>query len=247
MDMSRRQGGLVSVDGSRGHAGHVVILAAVLVALALVKPWGDGSPPASTPVLAPDHGRTRDTAVASPVSGVPETPTSTAGADSGPIVPLGPDEISCLHGLELVSLVRLADWNVREWLPIQRSAATGPLDPRLEFAALDGGPVRALGLCNELGAGDQARLARPRILSGWRLTPKSASGTTPIALKELASESSTGSAAVLARVYRPTAASKAGVWPAGRYVFLVAMTEEPANPDTMWIGVEVGPTLTASR
>jgi hypothetical protein len=236
MDASRRQSGLVSVDGSPRDAARVIAVAAILIAVAVVKPWG-GSPP------GPD--RAPAVVAASPRADTPSNPAHAPPPDPS----LGPDEIACLHGLELVSLVRLGDWNVREWLPIARTQATGPQDPRLTFAVLDGGPVRALGVCNEYGNPNdgpgQATSSHPVVVGAWRLSTKPQAAA--IDLVELKPKDGRQADARLPHLYQPIAAERTRIWHAGRYALEIAMSYPPGPGDTMWVGLEVVDTKLASR
>jgi hypothetical protein len=238
MDASRRQFGLVNVGGSPRGAGRVIIAAVILIALALIKPWGAQAPGQGRTVVNPDGP---EAAAAASPSQHPALPNPS----------LGPDEIACLHGLEIVSLVRLSAWNIREWLPIVPTEASGPDDPRMTFAALDGGPVRAIGVCNEGGDMDvgsgQAIAGHPAVVGAW-LVSKHSRAPTAIRLTELKPLShGVRTEDRLAHLYRPLKGYQQGTWPVGRYVLEVAVTDTPSEVDRLWVGVEVGDVALASR
>jgi len=223
MDASRRQTGLVNVGGSRDDVGRLVVLVVVLVVAAIIKPWGAGpaEPPARNSAFA-----------ASP--GSPEPPPS-------PVLPdpsLGPDQIACLHGLELVSLIHLGTFNVREWLPITRTGATGPDDPGLGFARVEGGTVRAVGVCNEEGqAADDTDARHPVIASAWRLAGSGSSPAKSINLIELKPD--TGAPPeLLPHIYQPIERQWSRTWRPGRYALEVVLGDGTAR-ETVWIGVDV--------
>ena len=226
MDASRRQTGLVSVGGSHPDVARLIALVGILMVAAIIKPWGAG--PTGPPI--------RNMAVAETASGSPGSPKpSTVIPDPS----LGPDEIACLHGLELVSLIHLGTFNVREWLPITRAAATGPDDPDLGFARIEGGTVRAVGVCNEEGqAAADADGRHPVIASAWRLAADGSSPAKAINLIELKPDDRALSE-LLPHIYQPIERGSSRTWPRGRYALEVILTESSGSRDTLWLGIDV--------
>jgi hypothetical protein len=230
MDASRRQAGLVSVgaspgDGARRDVGRLVVLIVVLLIVAIVKPWG-----AEPPGLSGRNGSTAQSASSAPPS-----------PGSSPVLPgpsLGPDQISCLYGLEVVSLVHLGTFSVREWLPMKRTDATGPNDPDLAFARLEGGTVRALGVCNEEGQAADASAARyPVVASAWRLGANPSTPARPLNLIELKPDVG-APPGLLPHIYQPIERQWTRTWRPGRYAIEVVVGDE-AGPETIWIGLDV--------
>jgi hypothetical protein len=226
MDASRRQAGLVSVggspgDGARRDVGRLVVLIFVLLIVAIVKPWG-----AEPPGLSGGDGSTAQTASSPGPSPVLPDPS------------LGPDQITCLYGLEVVSLVHLGTFSVREWLPVPRTDATGPNDPDLAFARLEGGTVRALGVCNEEGQGADASAARhPVVASAWRLSANPSAPARPLNLIELKPDVGAPSG-LLPHIYKPIERQWTRTWQQGRYAIEVVVGDD-AGPETIWIGLDV--------
>src|SRR5919197_521327 len=225
MDASRRQTGLVSVGGSHPDVARLLALGGIHIIGAIIKPWGAG--PTGPPI--------RNMAVAETASGSPGSPKpSTVIPDPS----LGPDEIACLHGLELVSLIHLGTFNVREWLPITRTAATGPDDPDLGFARIEGGTVRAVGVCNEEGqAADDTDARHPVIASAWRMAADRSSGAKAINLIELKPDIG-APPELLPHIYQPIERQWSRTWLPGRYALEVLLGDGSAR-ETVWIGIDV--------
>jgi hypothetical protein len=219
MDASRRQGGLVSVGGPHPEIGRLVAVILVLVLAAILKPWG-AEPNTDRDGTAVTRASSSPTPVATPVLPDPS---------------LGPNQIACLHGLELVSLIHLGTWNVREWLPIDRTEVTDPDDPRLTFARIDGGSVRALGVCNEIGQQAGAGSRHPIIVSAWRLSSITSAPAHRVSLLELTPDDP-ATIRPLPHIYRLADGRAAGAWPPGRYA-LEVLVPDPGN--TLWVGVEI--------
>jgi hypothetical protein len=226
MDASRRQAALVIVGGSPGggarrDVGRLVVLIVVLLVVAIVKPWG-----AEPPGLSGRNGSTAQSASSPRPPSVLSDPS------------LGPDQISCLYGLEVVSLVHLGTFSVREWLPIPRTDATGPDDPDLAFALLEGGTVRALGVCNEKGQAADASAARhPVVASAWRLSANPSAAAKPLNLIELKLDVG-APPGLLPHIYQPIERQRTRTWRQGRYALEVVVGDE-ARPETIWIGLDV--------
>jgi hypothetical protein len=234
MDASRRQAGLVSVGGSPTGVGRLVALILVLVLVAIVKPWGSGP-----------------TELADPNTALILIPSASPTPATTPVAPdpsLGPDQIACLSGVELVSLVRLGTWNVRGWEPLHLTEASGPTDPHLSFIPLDG-TVRAIGVCNEAGIGSapafEAASVHPVLVGAWLLPARGARSPTKVTLSELRSPEAPAGGRELPHLYQPIERGGAGLWRPGRYALEVA-SNYPSGSQSLWIGVDVRPTRRAS-
>jgi hypothetical protein len=189
----------------------VAIVAAVIVVVTVIRPWGASIPPATAP--APHVPDGADLAAA-----------ATAGPDPSPAPSLLPDEIACSPGgWTVVSLDRMGSWTVRSWVPAQAVLADGPLDPRVQRLTLESPEVLAIGACSPSsvdGSGATVSGGPARFVRAWRIETGRA---TPVDLRVRRAERLPS----VATLYRPsdaaaTAASPAH-WPAGVYVLELAL------------------------
>jgi hypothetical protein len=136
-------------------------LVAVLVALAILKPWGTGSPEATL----------RPIAVAAPTS-VPITPAPTEDRSAdGLAVPI------CLGtgGWRIASLERWRTQDVRVWRAIEPIAsATGPLDPAIPSVPVGAIVFGGLGWCAPAFGPD--RPVGPATVTAWSVRSGVAAG-----------------------------------------------------------------------
>jgi len=190
-------------------------IAAGLVALAILKPWGAAD---SARTSAAPPPRTVDAIV----SAVSESPATQAGpARTEPSA--GPGQIACsVATWRIVTLDRLANWTVRTWWPATPIVATGPLDPTIPQLALDSRDVLAVGACANLGdtTGVSGFGVGVRLVRAWRVEAR-----VPRAFPIEATGQVTGLLPdpALAFLYRPASGgARAGSWPAGRYVLELA-------------------------
>ena len=236
----------VAKVGARSRAVPVgIALAALLLALAVVKPWGAGAggigeragragPPARTPTPAVGPG---------PVGTLPPG-IAPAGAwaccsTSGPTAPLvvgGMPVCYAPDGWEVVADVPEARFRSRTWIPVTTTAATGPADPRIRYARLVAGRVTALGFCAPSDTAPSGRLNATLWASGTSGPSTSAdrsAGTGGPGYRPVATLG--GAAAELGAIVSPAAGSPG--WPPGRYV-LDVRTGPPAD-GALWFGLEV--------
>ncbi|MGZ6340884.1 MAG: hypothetical protein ACXWMX_03450 [Candidatus Limnocylindrales bacterium] len=211
-------------------AESLALVSLVLLGLAVVKPWGGPSGTADGPDA-------RSIAGPGPLARAPVAVPSASASQAGtrgvatPDRSLSPDEIACEGGWQLVSLSRLADWSVREWLPVLPGPASGPLDPSLVAIRLADGAIRALGVCGDQVPG---ALATVVIRQAWRT---SSDGRSLVALRLLPLTDPL-SPAGLARLYRPADAGPSGAWPNGRYVLELGVAD---TTSASWLRIEIGP------
>jgi hypothetical protein len=109
-------------EAGRG-AERLALVAAVLVLIAMLKPWGPG--PVAEPVAPP-----RQTARVEPTEAVRELDHPC-------------NNRSWLIQVDMLWPRRL----VRSWIVSDAVAATGPTDPRIQFVTVASPQVRALGYC----------------------------------------------------------------------------------------------------
>ena len=145
----------------RSGSRRVAIVAAVVVAVTVIRPWGDGASP------APPSPRTPAAVLAaSSATGLPDLEPSPAPS-------LLPDQIACNPGgWTVVSLDRMGSWTVRSWVPAHAVLADGPLDPRVRRLTLESPEVLAIGACAPStvdGAGATVPGGPVRFVGAWRL------------------------------------------------------------------------------
>lgn len=220
-----------TVAGRRPGIARAAILGIVMIGITLVRPWGDGTAPA-TVVDGPAHrDGDRDLALAGPVS----TPTVAPS--------LATDQIACSPSTwQVVSLDHLGSWTVRSWMPASAVRAAGPLDPSIRTITIDSPDILALGACSPpiVDATGSAVPGGPAlVVRAWRIE---ASAARPVALTVRREERTPG----VATLYRPSgaaagAASARASWPAGRFVLEVAPAGGSREPGSMSAGLRVDP------
>ena len=192
----------------RPAARRAMIVAGIVVLVSIIRPWGDGSGPATGPPAAREPER--------------DAPAVAAPATPSPAPSLASDQIACSAAdWQLVSLDHLGKWTVRSWLPTAAVRAVGPLDATIRPVTLESPEVLAIGACSPAtvdGAG-RTNLGGPtQVIRAWRV---SAGRATPLALATHRDEVLPG----VATLYRPEAtiaARDAGDgWPAGDFVLEV--------------------------
>jgi hypothetical protein len=200
------------------------------IALAIVKPWGEG------PVATETSGRPRVAATGAEAAAPSARPTDDGGAELAAPVCLG------ASGWRIASLETWRDQDVRVWRAIEPiDDAQGPLDP-----AIPGVPVIALGV-GGLGwcapAYGPARPVGPARIEAWFIT---AGIAQKIGLRQIQPDHGTTPLAGLYVPLAPCALTEAcapnqtrpvtQAWPAGRVVFLYEDRETGA---TEWFAANV--------
>jgi hypothetical protein len=127
----------------------LVSVVAVLLLLALVKPWGLWSNGA--------RGGGNERGAASPVGSSPPLLASAA------LPPADPNAMDCFSGdtEQAVALERWPDNQVRTWVAIQDVSAAGPLDTRMPRIVIHSSHVVGIGVCAS------SVLAGPRGTGAW--------------------------------------------------------------------------------
>jgi hypothetical protein len=220
--MERRTGPLD--PGPRGDrpASVVVIAAALLVAVALVKPWG--SPPRLE--LPAPAARTVPSATPTP------TPAPTPVTADSLVAPF------CFQpsGWRVFAAERWSDRDVRSWRSAETfAAATGPGDPRIPVTPLASQWVMTLGYCAPVAGPERPGAATSvtvfRLLGDGDAEVLSLERVQPLLR-----------ASPLGAVYAPPpmAGSTAGPgsgWQDGTYVFRFGTSA--ADPSARWLGVRI--------
>lgn len=167
---------VVRGGSSDSRVGNALSVVAILVVLAVLKPWGAGSPIAIARPFVPDA-----TTVA-----ITPSPTEDRSAD-GLASPL------CLGtgGWRIASLEQWRTQDVRVWRAIEPiTSATGPLDPTIPSVPIVALEVTALGWCAP--AFGPGRPEGPAVVTAWSVRDGEArrldleqafpvEGSTPIA------------------------------------------------------------------
>lgn len=202
----------------------------VLVAITLVRPWGDGVPAGTPETRIPATHATVDEAAGRMGLFGRVPPEVLPAATARPA--LARDQIACTSGeTRLVSLSRLGSWTVRTWMPAEPVVASDPLDPAVQPVALDSGAVLALGFCTGvvsdagIGAGGTAGFAAgTEVVRAWTIVGAAASSLT---IEPLGSGLPEPGVAVLYRPADRSAASPA--WAPGRYVLCLGPRLVPVD------------------
>jgi hypothetical protein len=206
------------VVGSGRSPERILVVAAILLAVLVVKPWEQ-----PLPVPGPSlHESSHQDGLDGPV----------AQASPIPTVSPGPNDIACEGGWRLVSITHLATWTIKDWTPVDPSPGPGPVGQNIPFVALDG-DVRAVGVC-----GDGQELGNPdrnvSIGGVWRVID--AKGRVTATSVPLATIAVAARPAAFARMYRPQG-SGGTPWSPGRYVLQL---DVPGA--TWWLGIVVSGT-----
>ena len=227
----------------------LVGLAAVLVGLAIVKPWGsaDNGRKSTRSRRARSRSRSHHQLHRLPRE-VRPTPAAVVAVVAAPVALL-PGQVACdASDWEIVALGSLLRWTVRSWTPIAPVEASGAADP------FDPGP-----LARRLGRRRDGRLrAVERVASepGRRAGSSPPGGRAPrrveprrrafgrVGLADLdrlpagalGGHITTAGERRGAGPARPPATQR-GRWPAGHYVLLLAAPD--GGPDR-WIAVDIG-------
>ena len=240
----------------------LVGMAAVLVGLAIVKPWG-GAGIGRTDLVAPSPLAVVLTPLVASTTGRAPEPTAVVPVAAAP-VPLLPGQVACdASDWQIVTLGTLLRWTVRTWTPIAPVEASGAADPSIPDLSLGSSDVVGMGACAPSTGSDRAGTAS-RIVAAWR--QGASAGGAPAASGASAGGAPTGNAAAsvfgrvgladldrlpagglaaapsprparVAELVRPFPATQRGRWPAGHYVLLLASPD--GGPDR-WIAVDIG-------
>lgn len=223
--MERRTGPVDPRGGGERPASVVVIAAAVLVVVALVKPWGL---PASVnlPGAAPQR---------SPSASPTPAPTATPVTADTLVAPF------CFRpsGWRVFAAERWSDRDVRSWRSAEtRANATGPGDPRIPVTPLASHWIMSLGYCAPVEGperpGAAAAVTVYRILDG--------ADAELLALRRLQPSLR---ASPLGAVYAPPA-SPGGTaptvgpgsgWQDGTYIFRIG--DSASDGQARWLGVRI--------
>jgi len=237
--------------GPAGGAGRGFSTAVVLVALALVvavlKPWDWFAPPAVPP------GREgAAVSAARPATSPTVAPTSASGDWTG----AGP-RVACVSGTSWLAVVDQVNGPTvsRSWTRLDPVPATDPLDatvarthvyadsvPRIGFCAPDTGWSGAAGSPE---AGTDLTLFHVR---AWRIRPASVAAGPQSAAEIAPALVSGGTLADRGALYGPPISpnmrrvdlSTNAAWPAGTYVFQVEHTGAgPAGRNAAWLAIEL--------
>ena len=200
----------VRIGHEPGRGGErIALVVAVLVLIAVLKPWG--SPPVATPVAS-------------------QPPRVTATE------PVRVVEHACNNRSWLVQVDML--WPrrlVRSWILVDAVAASGPTDPRIQFVTVASPEVRALGYCPARTAGVPPE-TRPTF---YRLGPPlEVVRTDRVAVRRSPEEpvNVLYRPAAAGRSPGPSGASPGPTrWEAGRYVLRIA---GPSGSER-WLGLEI--------
>jgi len=206
---------LVRVGGSSPITPAWIALAAGVVAMLVVKPWGGGD----TTTTAPHPSTVAQAAIASIAA-----PASSPPRSAGEIIA---DDCRAPSGWRIYTTERWRGQTVRIWWAIEPVAATSPADPRIPYLSIVAEDVPALGYCAPLyGPG------RPPDNATVRLWAANTDGTVAELHPRRVQPPFESS---LVALYAPPGASGDRIdptitWPTGRYLF---------STTSHWFGVDL--------
>lgn len=167
-----------------------------MVVIAIVKPWGSGTPAAAPQLPA----RTTPAAVGSTGASAP--------AERGPAPSRHCEYAS---GWRIASIEQSGDSEWRAWKAIDPAVGVRvPVDPAIPFVDVIADRVLAIGYCAPSRGPDSPDAGA--MMVAWRVVEREAER---LALRELGP----GMPTILGALFQPPGVS--GSWPAGRYVFRV--------------------------
>jgi hypothetical protein len=238
--------------GPAGGAGRglstVVVLVALALGVAVLKPWDWFAPPAAAPGR---EGAAIPAARPASSPTVAPTPASRDWTGAGP-------QVACLSGTSWLVVVDQAVGPTvsRSWTRVDPVPATGPLDPAIAGTRVYADSVPRIGFCvpdtrvpdpagfgSTMGQGDA-----PFGVRAWRIQPASAA-TGPRHATEIAPALvSGGTLADRGSLYGPPVArsprrgtgSAEAPWQTGTYVFRVELADaRPAGLGVAWFAIEL--------
>jgi hypothetical protein len=202
----------------------VIAVLVGIIALLIVRPWGDGT---DTPEAPPAASRST---VASGSGPAPTGPQSGSGPVGDPYAEL---RVTCgsPSGWRAATLQAWAGRArlIRSWIAIEPTEATGPLDPVIPFAPVATDVVTALGFCSPLD--EVQRPPESTVAALWAIR-----GDRALPLTARLVEPSSPNALGALWGPAPEVGDRAGAWPPGRYVIELST---PTGAYHRWLGIEI--------
>ena len=216
----------VAVQGTGGRVVGWVAIAAVLLVVAVLKPWGGGAPAPTRATVGAGQGDS----IRPSGSVVPPGPSPTLPSDIDVDVTR-----ACLDpgSWRVASVEAYEGQTIRVWRALDPAVAAGPDDPAIPFVLVVSEGVSELGWCAPAAGPD--RPAGETIVAAW-----SVRGDVSHALR-LVPTHRTPRASSFGALYGPRSVAAAHPtapldrWPAGRYVFRLRL----ADGRERWFGVDV--------
>lgn len=199
-----------------------VVIAVLVLAVAILKPWDAGDDRAGAP-----GSRTPDVPVAATPSDAGH-PTTAPRAQAETLV----DDFCLDRGQWLVvSIERRHDQTFRVWRALDpAAAATGPEDPMIPVMPVVSDGVLHLGWCAPTYGAE--RPSGGASIDAWRI---GTAGAAPLAMTRGRQDESTSPFGALYVAPRRPLSSRSSTWPDGRYVFR-HRAEDGAE---RWFSIEV--------
>lgn len=229
--LGRDARGLVPVASGPGsdRIARWVVVAAVLVAVAVVKPWGGaGGGATSAGGGAPPSPRA--------VAGTPAASSGALGAPALTADEIDPDvTLACLDpgSWRVASVEAYAAKTIRVWRALEPGTASGPADPAIPYVLVVSEGVTELGWCAPVAGTD--RPTGETTVQAWTLGDGTARPLRLVRTGRTPHESSFGA------MYGPSSAGtgrrapEVTGWPAGHYVFRLRLEDG----DERWFGVDL--------
>jgi hypothetical protein len=217
----------VVAGGDSGRIVHWVVIAAMLLSIAVLKPWGEAGGGATSAGGAPSARADADG---------PGPPSGASGAPAPAADAIDPDvTLACLEpaSWRVASIEAYDGQTIRSWRALEPGAAMGPADPAIPRVNLTSEGVAELGWCAPAAGPD--RPTGETTVQAWALDDGIASSLRLVRTGRTPRPSSFGA------MYGPSsgggghpAAPVAG-WPAGHYVFRLLSDDDIER----WFAVEV--------
>jgi hypothetical protein len=230
----------------------VVLFGAVLVALAILKPWAFGG-------AAGDHALPGTGITALPASAPPlPTPTSKPTAAIW-----DPNAMACMssEGNRVLALLRSTDLEVRTWLTLDDASLAGSLDPGAVALRVVSSHVIGLGVCEERAVDSSSVASAAQILdvvavSVGRTPPMTDLGVPEVITRQLGLPSlgvlygpptalaarPSGTSGASPRPASSAAEASWPIWPVGAYALAFRY---PSDPQTLirWVRLDIVPSV----
>ncbi len=234
---------LAPVGGSSRLPTRVIVVAAILVGIAIAKPWQLMAGVTPDSVMAPRQAVPLRTAVAAE-STAPQGSAAgtTVGAEPEPSHQPGTVECRDPIGWRLVTLERVSGGATRSWTAVQPEVARSPADVTIVSTRVTAAGLIAVGFC---GDGQHAGTGPAIVGSAWRQAGDGSWAAQLVLAMSAGSgadgTSNNGGDGELAAIYQSAVQSRQtpapSPWLPGRYVFRVSYAAWPGM--SYWFGLEV--------
>lgn len=211
--------------GGSGRIVRWVTIVAVLVSLAIVKPWGGGDTTSGARALA-TGAATDEPGPSAAATRVP--PSHTAGIDADVTR-------ACLDpgSWRVASVEAYGAQTIRVWRALEPGTASGPADPAIPYVLVVSEGVTELGWCAPVAGSD--RPTGETTVQAWTLGDGTARPLRLVRTGRTPHESTFGALYGPLSAVTGRRAPEVTGWPAGQYVFRLRLEDG----DERWFGVDL--------